>query len=104
MLHFVARVYTQPAAEQPYSEDIAPYGKVYHTSSPETESRLLNDEHALMWQTHPRTKSSDGYPDAVKDKPHSPAIVLPEPPFNHCPWINPRSVCARCSVSTCSTT
>jgi len=23
-----------------------------------------------MWQTHPRTKSSDGYPDAVKDKPH----------------------------------
>jgi len=31
---------------------------------------MLNDEHALMWQTHPRTKSSDGYPDAVKDKPH----------------------------------
>ena len=58
------------APEQPYSEDIAPYGKVYHTSSPETEMRMLNDEHALMWQTHPRTKSSDGYPDAVKDKPH----------------------------------
>ena len=58
------------APEQPYSEEIAPYGKVYHTSSPETEMRLLNDEHALMWQTHPRTKSSDGYPDAVKDKPH----------------------------------
>jgi hypothetical protein len=57
-------------AEQPYSEEVAPYGKVYHTSSPETEIRLLNDEHALMWQTHPRTKSSDGYPDAVKDKPH----------------------------------
>jgi len=55
---------------QPYVENIAPYGKVYHTSSPETESRLLNDEHAFMWQTHPRTKSSDGYPDAVKDKPH----------------------------------
>jgi hypothetical protein len=59
-----------PPPEQPYSEDIAPYGKVYHTSSPETEMRLLNDERALMWQTHPRTKSSDGYPDAVKDKPH----------------------------------
>ena len=57
-------------ADQPYAENIAPYGKVYHTSSPETEMRLLNDEHALMWQTHPRTKSSDGYPDAVKDKPH----------------------------------
>ncbi len=62
---------TQPVApDQPYVETIAPYGKVYHTSSPETEMRLLNDEHALMWQTHPRTKSSDGYPDAVKDKPH----------------------------------
>src|ERR1039458_8425334 len=59
-----------PPAEQPYTEDLAPYGKVYHTSSPETEMRLLNEEHALMWQTHPRTKSSDGYPDAVKDKPH----------------------------------
>jgi hypothetical protein len=57
-------------AAQSYSEDIAPYGKVYHTSSQETESRLLEDEHALMWQTHPRTKSSDGYPDTVKDKPH----------------------------------
>ncbi len=62
---------TQAAApELPYMETITPYGKVYHTSSPETEMRLLNDEHALMWQTHPRTKSSDGYPDAVKDKPH----------------------------------
>jgi len=56
--------------DQPYAEEIAPYGKVYHTASPETELRLLNDEHALMWQTHPRTKSSDGYPDAVKDQPH----------------------------------
>jgi hypothetical protein len=58
------------APEQPYSEEIAPYGKVYHTWSRETESRLLNDERGLMWQTHPRTKSSDGYPDAVKDQPH----------------------------------
>jgi hypothetical protein len=59
-----------PPAAQPYEENIAPYGKVYHTASPETEMRLLSDEHALMWQTHPRTKSSDGYPDAVKDQPH----------------------------------
>jgi hypothetical protein len=59
-----------PPAPQPYAENIAPYGKVYHTASQETEMQMLNDEHALMWQTHPRTKSSDGYPDAVKDKPH----------------------------------
>jgi hypothetical protein len=62
---------TEPALpQQPYKEQIAPYGTVYHTSSPEAELQLLNDEHALMWQTHPRTKSSDGYPDAIKDKPH----------------------------------
>jgi len=60
----------QPAPAQPYAEEIAPYGRVYHTSSPDTEMRLLNEERALMWQTHPRTKSSDGYPDAVKDRPH----------------------------------
>jgi len=60
----------RPAPPQPYAENVAPYGKVYHTSSPETETQLLNDERALMWQTHPRTKSSDGYPDAVKDKAH----------------------------------
>ena len=62
---------TAPAPpQQPYKEQIAPYGTVYHTSSPESELQLLNDERALMWQTHPRTKSSDGYPDAIKDKPH----------------------------------
>jgi hypothetical protein len=64
------RAGSAPTPEQPYLEDIAPYGKVYHTSSPESELHLLNDERALMWQTHPRTKSSDGYPDAVKDQPH----------------------------------
>ena len=65
------RAASSPAPpEQPFVENIEPYGKVYHTSSPEAELRMLNDEHALMWQTHPRTKSSDGYPDAVKDKAH----------------------------------
>jgi hypothetical protein len=44
----------RPAApQQPYTENVAPYGKVYQTSSRETESQSLNDEHALMWQTHP---------------------------------------------------
>jgi hypothetical protein len=59
-----------PPPAQPYVETLEPYGKVYHTNSPESELRMLTDEHALMWQTHPRTKSSDGYPDAVKDKAH----------------------------------
>ncbi len=52
---------------QPYSESIQPYGKVYHTTSAATELQLLKDEQGLVWQTHPRTKGSAGYPDAVKD-------------------------------------
>jgi hypothetical protein len=28
--------------------------------------QLLNDERGLVWQTHPRTKGSTGYPDAIR--------------------------------------
>ncbi|HKD06695.1 MAG TPA: hypothetical protein VKB79_12410 [Bryobacteraceae bacterium] len=52
---------------QPYSEEIAPFGKVYHTSTAANELQLLKDERGLVWQTHPRTKGSAGYPDATKD-------------------------------------
>ena len=38
--------------------------------SPADELNMLAQEHGLMWQTHPRTKGSAGYPDAVKDKAH----------------------------------
>jgi hypothetical protein len=61
----------QPAtakAAQPFVEDLAPWGKVYHTSSAATELDLLNQERGLVWQTHPRTKGSAGYPDAVREK------------------------------------
>lgn len=52
---------------QPYSEQIPPFGTVYHTASAADELKLLNDEKGLVWQTHPRTKGSAGYPDATKD-------------------------------------
>jgi hypothetical protein len=55
---------TDPPA-QPYVETLAPWGKVYHTTSAATELQLLNDEKGLVWQTHPRTKGSAGYPDAT---------------------------------------
>jgi hypothetical protein len=54
--------------EQPFVENLSPYGKVYHTTSAPTELNLLNQEHGLVWQTHPRTKGSAGYPDAVREK------------------------------------
>jgi hypothetical protein len=51
---------------QPFSEAIAPFGKVYHTTTSADEFNLLKDEKGLVWQTHPRTKGSAGYPDATR--------------------------------------
>jgi hypothetical protein len=55
-------------AAQPFMENLAPWGKVYHTSSAPAELDLLKKEGGLVWQTHPRTKGSAGYPDAVREK------------------------------------
>jgi hypothetical protein len=52
---------------QPFVETVEPYGKVYHTMSSSTEFELLKREQGLVWQTHPRTKGSAGYPDATRD-------------------------------------
>ncbi|HEY3742709.1 MAG TPA: hypothetical protein VGL53_22840 [Bryobacteraceae bacterium] len=59
-----------PGAGQTYEERDPRYGTVYHTSSPGEELRLLTEQNGLMWQTHPRTKGSAGYPDAIKDWDH----------------------------------
>jgi hypothetical protein len=58
---------TGPAG-QPFQETLAPYGKVYHTTTAVNELALLNQEKGLVWQTHPRTKGSTGYPDVVRDR------------------------------------
>jgi hypothetical protein len=58
----------KPKAKQPFLEEIMGYGKVYHTNSAAEELELLQKEAGLVWQTHPRTKGSTGYPDAVKDR------------------------------------
>ena len=63
----VKREATTPAA-QPFTETMAPFGKVYHPSTAATELDLLNQENGLVWQTHPRTKGSTGYPDAVRER------------------------------------
>jgi hypothetical protein len=55
-------------AKQPFSETLPPYGAVYHTATAKAELDLLNKEAGLVWQTHPRTKGSTGYPDAIRDK------------------------------------
>jgi hypothetical protein len=53
---------------KPFLETVPPYGEVYHTASSAQELDLLRKENGLVWQTHPRTKGSTGYPDAVRDK------------------------------------
>jgi hypothetical protein len=60
---------TRDAGHQ-FMENDPVYGKVYHVASPADELNLLKQEQGLMWQAHPRTKGSAGYPDAVREQPH----------------------------------
>ena len=53
-----------------FIEDDPKYGKVYHISNETEELDMLRRENGLMWQAHPRTKGSTGYPDAVRERPH----------------------------------
>ena len=57
-------------AGQQFIENDSKYGKVYHIGTKPEELDLLRNEGGLMWQAHPRTKGSAGYPDAVKDSAH----------------------------------
>lgn len=59
---------TANQTKQPLVEDMQGYGKVYHTATAADELAMLQKESGFVWQTHPRTKGSTGYPDAVKDK------------------------------------
>ena len=55
---------------QPFIENDPSYGKTYHVGSAAEELDMLRRENGLMWQAHPRTKGSAGYPDAVRDQAH----------------------------------
>jgi hypothetical protein len=54
---------------QPFLEDVAPYGPVYHVGGPADMARLLETEHGLGWTAHPRIKGSNFTPDAYHDEP-----------------------------------
>jgi hypothetical protein len=53
-----------------FMENDPVYGKVYHVGTAAEELDLLRREQGLVWQAHPRTKGSTGYPDAVREKEH----------------------------------
>jgi hypothetical protein len=54
-------------AGQPLMEEVGQYGRVYHVGSAADEMEMIRREQAYVWQSHPRTKSSTGYPDAIRE-------------------------------------
>jgi hypothetical protein len=55
-------------AGQPFEEEDPVYGHVYHLGSSEDVLKMVNQEKGIFWTAHPRTKSSEGYPETYKDK------------------------------------
>jgi hypothetical protein len=59
---------TPRPADQSFIEQDPTYGQVYHLGSSEDVLNMVNREHGIIWTAHPRTKSSENYPEAYKDK------------------------------------
>lgn len=55
-------------ADQPFVEEIPPYGKVYHVGDRGDMIRLLKEEHGLVWSAHPRIKASSWTPDIFRNE------------------------------------
>jgi hypothetical protein len=52
---------------EPFQTTDPKYGTVYHVGDEKDAIALLRGEHGYMYQTHPRTKGSTGFPDKIKD-------------------------------------
>src|SRR5258708_1073904 len=52
---------------QPFIVEEPKYGTVYDTGNPKEVWEMVRREHGYTYQTHPRTKGSTGYPDAIRD-------------------------------------
>jgi len=52
---------------KPLSEEISPYGTVYHPRNMKDLAAILAKEKGLGWTSHPRIKGSEGCPDRYKD-------------------------------------
>ncbi len=70
MLFFPKPVYWTMVrgTDQPFSEDIAPYGKVYHIGDRGDMIHLLKEENGLAWTAHPRLKGSAWTPDLFRNE------------------------------------
>ncbi len=56
------------SADQPFVEQDPAYGTVYHLASSEDVLNMINREKSIIWTAHPRTKSSENFPEAYKDQ------------------------------------
>ena len=65
---FYTHAMEEQQRKQSAMEDLPGYGKVYHAASASDELTMLNKEGGLVWQTHPRTKGSTGYPDVTHQR------------------------------------
>jgi hypothetical protein len=54
------------ASEGPLERQHPKYGKVYHVGSPADVIEMIRRERGILYQAHPRTKSSFGYPDKIR--------------------------------------
>ena len=52
--------------EQPFVEEISPYGKVYHVGDRGDMIRLIKEQGGLAWTAHPRIKGSAWTPDLFR--------------------------------------
>jgi hypothetical protein len=55
---------------QPFQEKDAKYGTVYNVADAKEMLDLVRAENAFVYQTHPRTKASMGFPDKIRDSAH----------------------------------
>jgi hypothetical protein len=68
---FPKRVYWSKVRQQgqPFTENDAKYGKVYHAGNAEDVQKMMDAEGAYWYHAHPRTKGTTGFPDLIFDKP-----------------------------------
>ena len=58
------------AAGEPFVEDHPVYGKLYRIGGAADMMEMTRRENMLVYMPHPRTKGSQGFPDAIRDTAH----------------------------------
>jgi hypothetical protein len=59
--------YMDRKPEQPFESSDATHGKLYRVHTPAEVWKMVTAEGGYVYQTHPRTKGSTGYPDKIRE-------------------------------------